>query len=152
MKKPVPFLVLGLLMGLIPVAASAGETVEFPQGVRLEIRSADGRVDIHHTRLVTLFVPEGEAPTPFLPAGPFSATWTGHINVDLRDRFRFGFQGNGTFQFFIDGRVRLEADSRDPESLVGRARQHRLRQRRQCQWHTQRPHLDNRPQRLSPEL
>ncbi|MCA9438311.1 MAG: cytochrome c, partial [Candidatus Omnitrophica bacterium] len=120
MKNPVPFLVLGLLMVLIPVAASAGETVEFPQGVRLEIRSADGRVDIHHTRLVTLSVSEGEDPTPFLPAGPFSATWTGHINVDLRDRFRFGFQGNGTFQFFIDGRVRLEADSRDPESLVGR--------------------------------
>lgn len=109
------FLLAFLSFSNPPIAAE-----DFPQGVRLEIRSAAGRIDIRHSRLVALSVPEGEAPTPFLPAGPFSATWTGHINVDLRDRFRFGFEGNGTFQFFIDGRVRLEADSNNPDSLVGR--------------------------------
>ncbi len=103
----------------IPCGAPAEES-KLEQGVRLEIRTAEGEFDVRYSRLVALFVPEGDPATPFVSSGPFSATWTGNIEVDLRDRFRFGFEGNGTFQFYIDGRVRLDADSADPESLVGR--------------------------------
>ena len=40
--------------------------------------------DTRTARLIAIFVPGGEAPSPFTPAGPFKATFEGDINVRLR--------------------------------------------------------------------
>ncbi|MEN9574157.1 MAG: hypothetical protein RL514_2012 [Verrucomicrobiota bacterium] len=45
-----------------------------------------------------LYVPAGQPPTPFLPAGKFTATFTGFISVDLRGDFLFKVEANGAVQ------------------------------------------------------
>ena len=42
-----------------------------------------------------LYVPAGQPPTPFLPAGKFTATLTGFISVDLRGDFLFKVEASG---------------------------------------------------------
>ena len=36
--------------------------------------------------MLALYVPEGTPPTAFLPPGRFKATWTGDLNMRLRER------------------------------------------------------------------
>jgi len=45
---------------------------------------------------VWLYVPAGQPPTPFLPEGKFTATFTGFITVDLRGDFLFKVEACGT--------------------------------------------------------
>ena len=67
-----------------------------------------GGSDPRSTRLVALFVPAKEPPTPFLPAGRFKATWQGKIVLELGGDYTFAVQGRGNVQVRINGGVVLE--------------------------------------------
>jgi len=58
-----------------------------------------------------LYVPLGQAPTPFVAPGAFTAEWEGVIQLDLRDRFIFQAELNGSFKLELNGAVVLEATS-----------------------------------------
>ncbi len=57
---------------------------------------------------VRLYVPEGDSPTPFLPAGRFEATWNGFVSVELRSEFSFQAEVGGAFKLEINGESVLE--------------------------------------------
>lgn len=97
-----------------PPRALVEQPARFVQGVKLELQTADGsRRDARSERLVALHVPRGQSPSVFLPAGPFTARWSGQLNVGLRDRFVFTFEGRGGFVLTVNGERVLEVP---PES------------------------------------
>ena len=58
-----------------------------------------------------LYVPLGQAPTPFVASGAFTAEWEGVIQLDLRDRFVFQAELNGSLRLELNGAVVMEATS-----------------------------------------
>src|SRR5690242_10770016 len=56
-----------------------------------------------------LYVPAGKSPTPFLPAGRFSAEWSGYIASEIRDNYTFQAELNGALKLEINGVAVLEA-------------------------------------------
>lgn len=58
-----------------------------------------------------LYVGAGKPPTPFLPAGKFSAVWTGFISSELRDNYSFKAESNGEAKLEINGAAALEVSS-----------------------------------------
>ena len=50
-----------------------------------------------------------EAPSPFVPAGPFTGIWQGNIHADLRGEFYFQAELNGALKLEINERPVLEA-------------------------------------------
>src|SRR6185295_2852361 len=90
-----------------PPLAEAKEQLAI--GLTLQI-DAGGLQDRRDVRLAALYVPEGTPPTPFLPPGPFKATWEGFISVDLGTDVTFTAVGNGSLSVTIaDTKKALEA-------------------------------------------
>lgn len=58
-----------------------------------------------------LFVESGKSPSPFLPAGKFTATYEGILNAELRGDFTFQADVNGALKLEINGAPALEATS-----------------------------------------
>ena len=75
----------------------------------------DGRTlrDTRTDRLAALFVPEGHRATPFLPPGPFHATWKGYVKNRLRDEFIFRFKGQGKATLYLNKKQVLIAGPGD---------------------------------------
>ena len=88
-----------------PPLADAPES--FRPGLALTFESA-GKTDTRVSRLVSIAVPAGTPPTPFLAAGPFKATWEGDITVPLRGDFVFSVAGSGKISVKIGEKVALE--------------------------------------------
>ena len=62
------------------------------QGCSLTFESNVGgssSTDTRHARLVALYVPANTPPTPFLPSGPFKATFETDLSLRLRDDVTF---------------------------------------------------------------
>ena len=94
-----------------PDAAVPGEGFD-RRGLELVLRSLEtGSTDARVARLAALYVPHGEAPSPFIDAGPFEATFRGAIALDLNDSFRFLVRGNGGVRLSIGGEVVLERET-----------------------------------------
>ena len=55
-----------------------------------------------------LYVEAGRPPTPFLPAGRFTAVWDGWLTVDLRGDFHFEAELNGHLKLELNGATALE--------------------------------------------
>lgn len=72
-------------------------------GLTLTFTTPDGKSDTRGARLVALFVPAGQPPTPFLPAGAFTAKWEGEIQSPLRAEHTFTAETNGAFTLSING-------------------------------------------------
>ncbi|MHB1307744.1 MAG: DUF6797 domain-containing protein [Limisphaerales bacterium] len=89
-----------------PVAAAVKLEREAP-GAVLTIAPMPGRgpeeVDHRLARLVALTVPAGTAPTPFLGAGPFVATWEGYLRADLTGEYRFAQAGETFAELSVNG-------------------------------------------------
>src|SRR5688572_23325818 len=107
-----------LAAGAAPDAAQASEAARATtQGLTLTFtRAADGNgapADSRKARLVALHVPHGTAPTPFLDPGPFVATWSGSINLRLRDTYTFSAAGRGKLTVTIGDAVALESGGDD---------------------------------------
>jgi mono/diheme cytochrome c family protein len=78
--------------------------------------------DARTARTVSLYVPEGTPPTPFLPPGRFRATWEGVITVKLREEYTFSVQGTGTLNLTINGQpvVKSVTLNKGANTLVAR--------------------------------
>ena len=57
---------------------------------------------------VWLYVEATNSPSPFLPAGPFTAVWAGLLSAELRGNFFFQTEVSGAFQLEINGSVVLD--------------------------------------------
>lgn len=79
-------LFLGLAAGAQPVKTEPGLAVTYTTGAASDTVGAPN---------AWLYVPAGQPPTPFLPAGKFSATFTGFISVDLRGDYLFKVEASG---------------------------------------------------------
>ena len=70
---------------------------------------------------VSLYVASGESPSPFLPVGKFTATWTGFLSADLRSDFLFQAELNGAVKLQINGVSVLEAVGTNSTSEFSKA-------------------------------
>lgn len=71
-------------------------------GLQLRLES-EGHSDLLVASNLAFRVEPFASPSPFLPPGPFTATWTGSITVDLRGDYRFRAEGAGAFDLWING-------------------------------------------------
>ena len=70
--------------------------------------SAGGKTDARAARLVALHVPKGQAASPFVPAGAFTAKWEGEIASALRAEYTFAADIQGAFKLTLNGTLILE--------------------------------------------
>src|SRR4051812_19876870 len=84
------------------------------QGLTVSFESVGGTgSDTRNARLPALYVPAGGSPTPFLPPGRFKATWSGDLNLRLRERMSFSAEGRGKLAVSIKGKVVYEVAGDD---------------------------------------
>lgn len=93
-------------------------------GLALEItpaRPVDGALaaDALVARTLALHVARGESATPFVAPGPFTASWTGALDVPQRDDYVFSAEGRGSFTLEVDGDVVLDGSLSDGAVLEG---------------------------------
>jgi len=89
-------------------AAEAKPALE--DGLAVTFKLAAGGTADHTVRPhFMLYVPAGEAPSPFIKPGPFTAKWEGVIHLDLRDRFIFQAELNGSLKLELNGNPVMEA-------------------------------------------
>jgi mono/diheme cytochrome c family protein len=69
---------------------------------------AAGKTDVRSDRLLALYVPAGQAPTPFLAAGPFTAKWEGDLQSPLRGTFKLSAETSGKFKLSLNGQPLLD--------------------------------------------
>src|SRR5688500_18711886 len=93
-----------------PTTASTSEKLE--PALMLTFTSGDA-TDARRARLVTLHVPAGASPTPFVPAGPFKATWTGNITLRVRGEYTFAAAGRGQLKVTVNDNVALDVTGDD---------------------------------------
>ena len=100
-----------------PPAGQPGLSLTF------ESTAKPGTTDARPARLVALYVPQNTPPTPFLPAGPFKATWEGEINVSLRGDYNFSAAGTGKLTVKVGETVamQLAGDKFDPNNIDGKS-------------------------------
>lgn len=68
-----------------------------------------------------LHVPANQSPTPFLSAGPFTATFEGMITVDLRAEYSFEAEVQGSVKLTVNGTLILEAADSPAKPVVSKA-------------------------------
>lgn len=132
-RPPVPVALLGVAIAcLVPAfigaadppkpaaaAAAPANDVGAAPGLALTLEplGADGgpagRADTREVRMVALYVPEGQAPSPFVAPGRFRATWEGNLNLKLRERYVFHAEGRGKLTVTIDDKPVYEAAGDD---------------------------------------
>ena len=114
-KSPSGVAALVLALLLSPGGSALGQTAGKPEpGLALTFQTLAGQSPLADTAVtpnVALFVEFGASPTPFLPAGKFSAVWEGTITADLRGSFFFQAELNGNLRLEINGAVALETSS-----------------------------------------
>jgi mono/diheme cytochrome c family protein len=90
------------------------------QGLALTFESAEGKTtDTRPARMLALYVTEGTPPTPFLAPGKFRATWTGELNLRLRERMAFLAAGRGKVSIKVKDRLVFEAEGEDLSAKAG---------------------------------
>jgi cytochrome c2 len=108
-----------------PAAApTASDDAEKPAGLQVTFRSlakeAGGAADTRPARLVALYVPAGDPVTPFLPPGPFRATWTASLAAGLGGETTFSAEGRGKLTVLVGGKPVLEASGDDFRKAAGK--------------------------------
>jgi hypothetical protein len=106
----------------LPKAPRREQAVEAPESGLAVVFARPGdeaQADARVARLLALSVRPGEAVSQGLPAGPFLATFSGALEVDLRDRYRFAFEGTGALTLEIEGKPVLVADLAAPGRVEG---------------------------------
>ena len=80
-------------------------------GLTVTFAAADGPpLDATVARMVALSVPAGQHASPFLPPGPFVATWTGLIATPskAKENYRFAAEGTGHLTVTLNDKVLLD--------------------------------------------
>ena len=97
--KPLPLILSALALAGGIARADLAATFE-----------SGGVTDTRADRLPALLIKAGESPTPFLPAGEFTATWTGKLVLTDRQRLVFSFEGEGQATLTVDGKELLSEE------------------------------------------
>ena len=97
-------------VGLLAEDKAGGLVITFVNGAARDVAVREN---------VQLFVPQGEAPTPFLPAGPFTATWTGFLTSELRAEYVFHAEFNGDLKVTFGDASALATHSADGKLVAG---------------------------------
>src|SRR6266699_4479028 len=87
-----------LLFGLTTFPPSDAWPAEKPEtGLAVTFTASEGikASDMVVSPNLSLCVPSGQPPTPFLPGGRFSADWTGFVSSEIRDSYTFRAELNG---------------------------------------------------------
>ncbi len=90
--------------GLVASFAPFGEPIE---------------ADVRVTRMLALTVPAGTSFSSCFAPGPFRATFTGEVEVDVRERYTFSFEGAGELQLRLGDKVALQGVAREGAPVVG---------------------------------
>jgi mono/diheme cytochrome c family protein len=122
-------LLAALMLGLIRLNVTDGFAAEqVERGLIVTFSSLNGdsaeATDTTVVPNVWLYVPVGKAPSPFLPAGKFSADWTGFISSEIRDNYTFQAELNGDLKLEINGAVVWE--TRANGTMTGQSKPVRL--------------------------
>ena len=112
--------------GDIAVAPLGDAPERSAQGLALSIETlapvaGKNNTDTRSVRMVAIYVQDGTPPTPFLPAGPFRATWSGDLSVSIRDEYTFSADGNGAVKLELNGETVLDASGNDLSQTNGKA-------------------------------
>jgi len=95
-----------------PTSVFAEDDPKPEPGLTLTFTSA-GATDSRIARLIALHIPDGQAPTPFLKPGPFTATFSGNLNLRIRDTNTFTAHGRGKLKLTINDKLVLETTGDD---------------------------------------
>ncbi len=87
-------------------------------GLTLTFTTPEGKTDTRGARLVALFVAAEQPPTPFLPAGAFTAKWEGDIVSSLRAEYTFAAETSAGLKVTINGMAVLDDASAKTGVLV----------------------------------
>lgn len=98
MKAPPPTRSQTLRTGLALAAALSSARAD----LSLRLKGTDAS-DRQSAAGIALHVDPGGTPSPFLPTGPFTATWEGTLSVELRGDFQFRADTSHPFQLDIAG-------------------------------------------------
>lgn len=109
-----------LLLPLVAVVAASSflpltarpDGDEKQPGFRLTLANGDA-TDVTSARLVALYVPAGTRPSPFVPAGTFTATWQGDLTFELPEELTFSAEGRGKLVVKLKEQVLLDLSGDD---------------------------------------
>lgn len=94
---------LGAAPAATPLVAAAPD---FQPGVSVGFTSlATGRTDVRLDRMMALAVPATTPPSSLLAPGPFRAVLGAELTMPLRTDVTFSFEGTGTAELSVNGRV-----------------------------------------------
>jgi mono/diheme cytochrome c family protein len=107
-----------LALALFACGATAADESSNAPGVKLTFEAISRApvsdfADTRLSRLISLYVPQDSAPSPFTAAGAFRATFEGDISVRLRTMVRFSAEGRGKLTLSVGGKVVLETSGDD---------------------------------------
>lgn len=98
---------MSLLRLLLALTFASTLSAQDLPGLKVTFGAA-GKSDVRADRLFALYVPAGQAPTPFLPAGPFTVKWEGDLQSPLRGMFKLGVETSGKFRLSLNGQPLLD--------------------------------------------
>ncbi|MDD7986464.1 cytochrome c [Lentisphaera marina] len=89
----------------------------YPTGVTIEMKGKhDWEYDNKIARLINIQLQKGELASPFLNAGPFTATYNAHLIVTEKEKVYFQTELKGALRFELNGKVIFDA-SKDGETI-----------------------------------
>ena len=119
---PMAGILVAVLSFLLAARASSQTPPASQPGLALTFTAAEGKTAvIGSVSQVALYVEAGQPPTPFLPAGRFTAVWEGALNAELRSEYFFGAELSGELKLEINGNIALEVSSSGSASPLSSA-------------------------------
>jgi len=104
-------LIFGLFFLCPPMQGQ--ETAKANGGLAVIFTANDGKLsDAAVLPNVWLYVAKGQSPTPFLPAGKFSAVWSGMLELELRSDYTFQADLNGELKLEVNGTPVLDSSGK----------------------------------------
>ena len=130
LMPPTRGFLLSLVVGLLSLGTSsalAQAPTAKPEPGLLLTHTSGPATDTAVAPNLWLHVAAGQPVSPLLPAGKFTATWTGALNADLRGDFQFRTEVlRGSLKFEINGTNVLEVTATDSAKLSAPSKPVRL--------------------------
>ena len=106
-----------------PAVPEGPEKLELGLALSVEGLDASGKVvagpDVRSARMLSLYVPQGVAPSSFVPAGRFRATWDGNLNLKLREKFALLAEGRGKLTVSVNDKEVFRAEGEEFAKTTG---------------------------------
>ena len=103
------------------LAALGARAASDPLGLAVTFIGSDGKSHTTSLSNIALYVAKGEAVSPFITAGPFTAVWEGSIHADLRGEFYFQAELNGAVKLDINTNVAIDVAVNDGSTPLSKA-------------------------------